>query len=419
MEDSHPSLDITGVEGSLLKGKRIALGVTGSVAAVNAADIARALMRQGAAVTAVMTEAATRIVHPDLLHWATGRPAATRLTGAIEHVALAGNVPGHVDLMLIAPATANTIGKIAAGIDDTPVTSLVTSGLGQGIPLVIVPAMHESMYRHPLVLENIEKLKKIGVAFLMPRLEEGKAKIARTEDIMAAAVGLCVYGRTFAGKRVLVTLGRTVEGIDPIRVVTNNSTGKMGAALLRAALALGAEVTAVAGKVSVPLPEGAKTIAVATGEEMFEAVKAELVRAKYDHLIAAAAVGDWRPIAPAAQKISTHDVKKITIELEPTLKIIDRVKEWAPAVFLTAFRAVSGLSESELVADGLARLKKAKADLIVCNDASRPGSAFESDTNEVTTVGPDGRAVRLPAGAKLAVAFGILDLIRERSSGKK
>jgi phosphopantothenoylcysteine decarboxylase/phosphopantothenate--cysteine ligase len=419
MDDTHPSLDITGSEGSLLKGKRVALGVTGSVAAVRAEEIARALMRRGAEVRAVMSEAATRIVHPDLLHWATGRPVVTRLTGAIEHVALAGNVPGRVDLVIVAPATANTIGKIAAGIDDTPVTSLVTSGLGQGIPLLVVPAMHESMYRHPLVVENVAKLERIGVAFLMPRLAEGKAKIAETEDVVASAIGLCVYGRLFNGKKVLVSLGRTVERLDPIRVLTNNSSGRMGAALARAALALGAGVTVVAGKVSVALPGGAKTIAVSSAGEMFDAVRNELAASRYDHFIAAAAVGDWRPVKPAAKKISTHDGKKLTLELEPTPKIIDRVKEWSPRIFLTAFRAVHGLSQDELVADGLARLKQANADLIVANDASRPGSAFEADTNDVTVISTDGKAARLPAGPKSELAFALLALIHGRASEKK
>jgi len=182
-------------------------------------------------------------------------------------------------------------------------------------------------------LENIEKLKKIGVVFLLPRVEEGKAKIALTEDIAAAVIGLCVYGRILAGRRVLVSLGRTVEHIDPVRVVTNNSTGKMGAALARAALALGAEVTVAAGKVSAPLPPGARTLSTATAAEMLEAVKAELTGRAYDHFIAAAAVGDWAPAAGAGEKISTHDKKNLTLELTPTPKIIDRVKDWAPGPF--------------------------------------------------------------------------------------
>jgi len=418
MDELHPSLDITGSDGDLLTGKKIALGVTGSVAAVRAADLARALMRQGAEVRAVMSDAATRIVHPDLLHWATGHPVVTKLTGAIEHVALAGNVPGRVDLIVVAPATANVIGKIAAGIDDTPVTSLVTSGLGQGIPLLIVPAMHESMYRHPLVLENIEKLKGIGVAVLMPRLAEGKAKLAETEDIAAAAIGLCAYGRVLAGKRVVVSLGRTVEYLDPVRVVTNNSSGKMGAALVRAALALGAEATAIAGKTSVPPPRGAKTISVSTGREMFDAVKRELEAERCDVFVAAAAVGDWAPASPSDKKIPTAGAGKLALELEPAPKIVDRIKEWSPRTFLVAFRAVHGLPREALVADGLARLKKAKADLIAVNDAARPGGAFESDDDELTVIAPDGSVVDLPTAPKLSLAFALLSLVGGRAGGK-
>ena len=419
MQDDHPSLDITGSEGSLLKGKQVALCVTGSVAAVRAPDIARGLMRLGAEVYAVMTKAATRLIHPDLLHWATGHAVVTELTGDIEHVKLAGNVSGHADLILVAPATANTIGKIAAGIDDTPVTSTVTSGLGQGIPLLIVPAMHESMYNHPLVRENIEKLRKIGVSFVMPEMAEGKAKLAGTEEIIRAAAALAGGTRKLSGKKILISLGRTVEHIDPVRIITNPSSGKMGAALIDAALLAGAEVTAVSGKISVTLPAGARVRTVETAEHMYTAVKEELSAGAYDCFIAAAAVGDWKPRRAADKKISTHTEKELTLELEPTRKIIDAVKDWAPGTFLVAFRAVHNLTPEELLRDGAERLRQARADLIVVNDAGQPGRGFETDTNEVTVIGPDKRSVTLPQASKRSIASAILDIIHEKIAPEK
>jgi phosphopantothenoylcysteine decarboxylase / phosphopantothenate---cysteine ligase len=418
MDDPHPSLDITGSAGSLLAGKRIALLVTGSVAAVRVTDIARGLMRLGAEVRAVMSEAAMKLIHPDLLHWATGHPVVTGLTGEIEHVKLAGNVPGRVDLMLLAPATANTIGKIAAGIDDTPVTSTVTSGLGQGIPLLIVPAMHESMYRHPLVLENIDKLKKIGVSFILPTMSEGKAKLADPEEIVRAAVGVLAAGKKLAGRKILVSLGRTVEKLDPVRQLTNASSGKMGAALVAAALLEGAEVTAVTGKVAVPLPAGAKTRTVETSDEMYEAVKDELTNGGYDCFIAAAAVSDWKPARTDAKKVSTHQEKKLTLELVPTRKIIDEAKDWAPHTMLVAFRAVYRLTAEELVRDAADRLKRARADLIVANDTGEPGSGFETDTNAVTVVSADGRSISIPQAGKREIAFSILEIINEKLSAR-
>ena len=179
----HPTLWIEGQKSSSLAGKTIVLGVTGSIAAVRTVELARELIRNGAQVHAVMTDAAMQILHPDALHYATGNPVITVLGGRVEHVEFCG-LQGRADLLLIAPATANTIGKIAYGIDDTAVTSFATTALGSGMPLMVVPAMHESMYRHPAVSENLVKLKTWGVSVIDPRLEEGIAKIAANDEVL-------------------------------------------------------------------------------------------------------------------------------------------------------------------------------------------------------------------------------------------
>lgn len=257
MFETHPSQDILETIGTQLSGKKIALGICGSVAAVRCVDIARLLMRHGAQVIPVMTRAACDLISPELMEWATGHPSVVRLTGAIEHVALAGNVPEPCDLVLIAPATANTIGKIAAGIDDTTVTTLVTTALGQGIPTLIVPAMHEPMYRHPIVRRNIQQLNEAGVPVFVPPVSEGKAKIPSPETVVAMVRTLLAFGgrQPLRGQRVVITAGRTVEYLDPIRVISNNSSGRMGTALAAAAAALGAEVTLILGKASVQPPK--------------------------------------------------------------------------------------------------------------------------------------------------------------------
>jgi phosphopantothenoylcysteine decarboxylase/phosphopantothenate--cysteine ligase len=172
----HPIEELRGVKSDKLSGKKIVLGVTGSIAAVECVKLARDLARHGADVIPVMTDGAQRIIHPDALEFATGRRPIVQLTGAVEHVAFCGLVPGRADLYLVCPATANTISKIAYGIDDTPVTTFATTAIGSKIPVVIVPAMHGSMYEHKTFLENIEKLKKQGVLFIQPKLEENKAK---------------------------------------------------------------------------------------------------------------------------------------------------------------------------------------------------------------------------------------------------
>jgi len=414
MEEKHPSFDIIGSKGSSLEQKRLVLCITGSVAAIRAPDIARELMRQGAHVIPVMTESACRIIHPDSMHWATGHKPVIQLTGAIEHIALAGNVETAADLILVAPATANTISKIACAIDDTAVTSVVTTALGQGIPLLIAPAMHESMYDHPLLKENIEKLKNIGVGFCMPQLEEGKAKIMDTKSIVQAVQVLISGKKSLYKKKVLITSGRTVEYIDPVRVITNNSTGKMGRALAQSALAKGARVTVITGKAAVSYPPAARIVYVDTAAQMNEAVAKELKQTPYDLCIAAAAVGDWKPKKAASEKISTHKQNELILELKATPKIVDNVKRLSPATFVVAFRAVFDLEKQELIADALARLKKAQADLIVVNDVSREGVGFEADTNEISIISKDKQTIHMQKQAKAQLASQLLEIIAEK-----
>ena len=181
---NHPTKDIIGTKGKELMNKKIILCITGSVAAIKSTEIARELMRHGAQVFPVMTKMAQRIIHPDLMEWATGNPVVFELTGKIEHVEL-GNI---ADLILVAPATANTISKIACGIDDTPVTSVISVGFGLNKPILIVPAMHESMYKHPILIQNIEKLRSLKGEFIGPEIKEGKAKIASVEKIVKVVI---------------------------------------------------------------------------------------------------------------------------------------------------------------------------------------------------------------------------------------
>ncbi len=418
MDRPHPSRDISGSSGGSLAGRLVVLGVTGSVAAVRSPEIARLLMRQGADVVPVMSESARKIIHPDLMHWATGNDPIIELTGAIEHVALAGNVEGKADLVLIAPATANTIGKIAAAIDDTPVTTLVTTAIGEGIPLIVVPAMHEPMYRHPLVSANIARLEEIGVHFIMPHIEEGKAKIADNAEIVKAVVELvgerAQLQGSLRGRRVLVTAGRTVEYLDPVRVITNNSSGKMGIAVAAAAREAGAEVILVAGKLSASPPPGIRVVPTETAEDMARAVEAELSTTRCDVFVAAAAVGDWKPKKRAGHKVSTHGRASLQVELVPTEKIIDGLKTRHPGTFLVAFRALAGMPPEELIADAYERLKRANADLIAVNEVTAAGVGFETDTNELYFIDPEKNIEHVPLTSKRNAAVKLVAAIARR-----
>ena len=373
-------------------------------------------MREGARVVPVMTAEAARLIGPTLMHWSTGEEPITELTGHTEHVALAGNTSTVADLLLIAPATANTVGKIATGIDDTPVTTFATTAIGEGIPVVLVPAMHEPMYRHPIVAKNLETLRGIGIDVLMPRVEEGKAKIRETREIVQAVQDrLAPSSAALAGKSVLITVGRTVEYLDPIRVITNNSSGKMGMAVAKAALDAGAEVTTVYGKGTAPAPSGARVVSVDTAEQMHAAVGSELGRdGGYDIVVAAAAVGDWKPVKESREKISTHDRDRLIVELEPTPKIIDGIRSQYPDVFLVAFRAQHDLSLEQLLNDARKRAAKADADMIAVNDVSNAGTGFETDTNEMYLIGRDGQEEHVPMASKLDVGRAIVNAIAAR-----
>ncbi len=410
----HPSKDIIQTKGVELKGKNIVLGITGSVAASQCPEIARQLMRHGAEVFAVMTSMAQKIIHPHLMEWATGNAVVTQLTGKIEHVALIGPQPRRTELILIAPATANTISKIASGIDDTPVTSVASAAFSLRIPIMIVPAMHESMFHHPILQENIDKLKALSIEFIGPRVEEGKAKIANTDDILEAIIYKLSTSKDFTRKKMLVTAGPTLEYIDPMRVITNKSSGLMGVEVAREALKRGAEVTLIAGPRTVTPPKKARLISVETTKEMHDAVISELKSQKYDVVVAAAAAADWKAKKHFDHKVSTRDTSSLTVKFQPTPKIIDVIKKASPKSFLVPFKAEHKVSNQQLVNSAYRRLKETKADLIAANDVSRRGAGFAVETNELFIIDRKKNVIHVPLTTKREAAAALLDAIAER-----
>lgn len=384
-----------------LLGKKIVLAIPGSIAAVECVKLARELIRHGAEVHAVMSENARKIIHPYAMEFATGNPVVTEITGFIEHVELAGEHENKADLVLVCPATANTIGKIACGIDDTPVTTVVTTAFAH-TPIMIAPAMHSTMYDHPVVKDNVEKLKKLGVEFVGPRFEEGKAKVASTEEIVYRVIKK-LHPKTLEGRRVLVTAGATREYIDPIRYITNASSGRMGVAIAEEADFRGADVTLIRTRGSVP-SFVENQIEVETVEEMLAAIENELKARRYDVVVLAAAVSDFRVKEKAQRKIKSG--KSLTLELEPTPKIIDRVKELQPDVFLVGFKAETARSEEELVSAARKQIERAGSDLVVANTLN----AFGSEENEVVLVGED-FVKKLPRMGKRELAERLWDEI--------
>ena len=413
----HTSKEIIGSKGSKLEGRRIVLCITGSVAAVKSSEIARELMRQGAEVFAVMTPLAQKIIHPYLMEWATGNPVVTELTGQIEHVAYAGEHPDRADLILVAPCTANTIGKAAAAIDDTPVTTVLTTAIGAGIPIIITPAMHGSMYKHPVVLENINRLRSIGIEVLMPRFEEEKAKIPGTTDIVDAVVKKLTAHKDLEGLRILITAGPTRAYLDAFRYITNPSSGKMGVTIADEALSRGAHVTIVYGPGTVSPPAGAEVIRVETTEEMLDATVRAMREEKHHAVILAAAASDYGPTDREMVKTpSGRD--RWSLELKPLPKIVEHVKLVDPDTFLVGFKAEFNVSDDELIERAYERLETAGMDLVVANDVSREGSGFGTITNEVFIIDREKNMNHIPLSGKNEIAGRLLTVIREKMCTK-
>ncbi len=348
----------------MLAGTNVALGVSGSIAAVKTVELAHELRRQGADVRAVMTDSARGIVHPWALEFATENPVVTEITGFVEHVGLCG-YDGWADVLLCAPSTANTIGKIAAAVDDTPVTTTATTALGADVPVVVAPAMHEPMYDHPGVLEAIERLESWGVEFVDPRIEEGKAKIA-SEEAVVLDVARAGGGRPLAGKRVVVTSGATSEPIDPVRVLSNRASGRTGRAVAKACYVRGAEVTLVHDGPDVPY---ADTLAVESAAEMLEAVQS--VAGEADALVSAAAIGDYT-VEAAPEKIRSGQA--VTLELEPTPKLIDSVRDDYPELPIVGFKLETAGDDEEMIEKARETLQRAGLEFVVANDAGVMGS---------------------------------------------
>ena len=408
----HTSKLIRGSLSNLLDGKKIALGITGSVGAVECVALARTLMRHGAEVLTVMSRMSQTIIHPYLMEWATGNPVVTELTGQIEHVTLAGKHKDHVDLLLIAPSTANTIGKIANGIDDTPVTTTASSAIGAGIPVIIVPAMHESMYDHPAVIENIGKLRGMGITIVSPRMEEAKAKIPAVESIVDHV--LTVLGpKDLEGKHFIVTAGPTRGWIDRVRFITNPSTGKMGIAVADELIRRGATVSLILGPTTEQGPSLAETHQVTTSEEMLEAVMSELSARKTDGFISAAAVLDYTPSETEDSKMASG-AEKLKVELVPTKKIIEEARRVHEDLFIVGFKVESGVTDEELATRARSKVDTGICDFVVANDAQRKGVAFGTDTNAVLIVGPKDYTKSIDLAPKREIARHIVDEIVEK-----
>ena len=377
-----------------LEGKIIIVGVTGSIAAVETVKLIHELKRKGATIHCVMTDAACKIIHPNALEYATQKPVITQITGNVEHVTFLGK-GGSADLFLIAPCTANTIGKVAHGIDDTPVTTCAVTALGSGKPVVIVPAMHESMYSHPFIAENLDRLKNF-LHFVSPRLEEGKAKLAELDEIVLVVERLVSEGE-LREKRVVITSGATTESLDPIRILTTRSSGRTGRELAYEAFRRGASVTIVHNGDARLVNQ----VHVESAAEMIQAVLSELEKG-CDIFINAAAISDYT-VDKHSGKIRSG--QELHLALKNVPKLTDIVSAKYPNLFIVCFKA-----ETHTTPDALIECARAiPVDLVVANDVTFQGMGTED--NEIYIVNSQ---VERHQGDKAFLAEKIMDAIVRR-----
>lgn len=395
----HPADRLRGTASSLLAGRTIVLGVTGSIAAVRTVELARELVRHGARVVPVMTRDAQKIVHPYALEFATGVRTITQITGQVEHATLMGRGEGKADLLLVAPATGNTISKIALGIDDSPVTTFAATAVAAN-PVMIAPAMHDTMYGNPVLVANLAKLRTMGVEVLDVLAEESKAKMLEPEAIVEHVLRR-LGPRTLAGKRILVVNGATQEPIDAMRVVSNRSSGRMGAALAREAWRLGADVEHWYGHGDLrELPR--------TPTRRFSSLTDLLALAPhakgFHAVLLPAAISDFAP-DPAKGKLPSEAAVP-TLELRSLPKFVVELRKHTEAA-LVPFKAEAGVDDAQLVEKARRSQAKSGARFVVANLLDHVGR----DQTRALLVDAS-RAVPLE-GSKDEVARGILARLAE------
>jgi len=392
-------------------GRHVVLGVSGGIACYKSCTLARRLTENGAAVDVVLTAAAREFVGAVTFEALTGRPVLVSLwepDRALAHIGLAKDP----DLVIVAPATGHLVARAAMGMADDLLTALLLARTG---PVLCAPAMNDAMYAHPATRENLKLLARRGWHFVGPEagaLAEGPSdrpgRMSEPELILAAAARLLVEGGPLRGKTVVVTAGPTREHLDPVRVLTNPSSGRMGFALAEAAFARGAEVILIAGPTDLPLPVGVTAHRVETTAEMQRAVQATVKRA--DLLLMAAAPADYRPTAPLASKRARGD-GKLTLELEATPDILAALKRPARCVVVGfALETEPGLERART------KLREKRLDYIILNNALEPGAGFEVATNRVTIVPKQGEPRELPLLSKRDVAERILDAVEQALS---
>lgn len=391
----------------VLTGRKLLVGITGGIAAYKSADLVRRLRKNGADVRVVMTQGATAFVTPLTFQALSGHPVHSHLLdaaseAAMDHIALAR----WPDAIIIAPATADTLARLAHGHADDLLTTLC---LATTAPLCVAPAMNHQMWAHPATQDNCRVLRARGVLLLGPEAgeqacgEEGVGRMREPADLVQDLAAMLNGRGVLAGRKVLVTAGPTREPIDPVRVLTNRSSGKMGFAMAAAAAAQGAQVTLISGPVALPTPPGVTRVDVETGAQMWDAVAARA--AQHDMVIAAAAVADYRPEQSAPEKIKKND-ERMALPLVRNVDVLGSLGQQTTHPFLVGF----ALETANLEAYARDKLRKKNLDMVIANLAGDVSSGIESDFNAVTVITAHDTQT-LPRAAKTALAQQLISII--------
>jgi phosphopantothenoylcysteine decarboxylase / phosphopantothenate---cysteine ligase len=370
----HPSRAIRGQRSQLLEGRRIVIGVTGSISAVEVVRIIRELIRHGADVKAAMSPDAGRIVTPEALQFATGHPVVTNLTGDVEHVSLMGRGPDRADLYLIAPATANTLSKISHGIDDTVVTAFASVALGTSVPILVAPAMHQGMGENPAVRENLDRLKSWGVGVIAATSAEGEEKLASPEEVSAAVLRRLAQG-PWAGRRILVIGGASREAVDDVRSITNESSGETAVQLAIQAYYRGADVGLWLGAATAQPPPFIPSQRWRSVQGLVDLIQghAEDIRGNAA-IFVPAAISDYT-LSPRAGKISSRENPTLQLELTRAPKVLPLLREAAPGpTCLVAFKLEAASTEADLEASARRLASEVQSDWVVADTPESMGS---------------------------------------------
>jgi phosphopantothenoylcysteine decarboxylase/phosphopantothenate--cysteine ligase len=400
----------------MLKGKSILLGVCGGIAAYKAASLCSKLVQAGAEVHVIMTNSATKFIAPLTFQTLSRNHVAIDTfdevdPSAVSHIDLAD----HADLIIVAPATANMIAKMTYGLADD---MLSTTLLAATAPIVVAPAMNVHMYAHPAVIQNINILQERGVRFIEPGEGQlacgyvGKGRLAEPEEIAAYVESMFNEKKPLRGRKLLITAGGTKERLDPVRFISNDSSGKMGFAIAEVAKEMGAEVTLIYGATSVEPPKGMELISIESAADMLHAVMDKLPH--MDIIIKAAAVADYRPVEISTQKIKKTE-ERLTVSLVKNIDILQTIGERKTHQFVVGFAAET----EDLAAQAMSKLQRKNCDLLVANDVTQDGAGFGTDTNIIHIFDRGGLVEALPLMDKKAAAKRLLSLIVERTTAPR